>query len=86
MAWTKPGTKTAKATNQDMRATFYYSDDSAAPPNSLRFLLLIETDDGSESGDVLVDDALTPTEKTDLLAALVKLRDAALVEAGYTNS
>ena len=70
-----------------MRATFYYSDSHAKPPDALRFHLDISNEDGStSSGDVLVSDHVGITDKTVTMAqGLVILRDAALVDAGYLD-
>ena len=87
MAWTKNvAAKIARTNNEDLRGTFYYSDSSANPPSAVRFSLTISNQSGEkEIADILVSDALTAGERTTLGALLVKLRDIALTQAGYTD-
>lgn len=88
MAWTKTEpAKTAKVSNQDLRAVFSFSDPSDPIPNDMRFRLHIETEAGQhETTEVRVQTTLTAGERTSLNALLVKLRDAALAQAGYVNA
>ena len=79
------------------RATLYFSDPPQeyeedgtplpSPERKLRFGLIIENEDGTRGkGDVDVASNLTAGTLGSLLAALVKLRDAALIDAGYIKS
>lgn len=86
MAKEKPNpSSVAKIANEDLRATFYYSDAFANPPNALRFRLDIANVDGStDSGAVLVSDHVDIATEP-MGPALITLRDAALADAGYID-
>lgn len=83
MAWQKQSTRFAKVSNTDLRADLYFSGMTVS---TLRFRLYVETDDEDrEVGDVAVDSVLTTAERATLNGLLVKLRDASLSAAGFSD-
>lgn len=81
----------AKIENEDLTATLSYIptsyDGYGAPIKELAFALQVQHVSGTQGGygRVIVDDVLTAQERSDLNPLLVKLRNAALLAAGYID-
>lgn len=91
MAWEKTVNKQAVVTNENLTANFQFikvgEDGYGADIKELFMTLIIRLDNGSqEAARVRVDDVLTAQERSDLNQNLLKLRDAALTQKGYTNT
>ena len=94
MTWSKqPPSQTPRVNNEDLTATLYFDQppllyDAEGVPipteRKLRFDLIIQNEDGtSGKGTADVEATLTAGTLASFRAALLKLRDAALADAGY---
>lgn len=89
MAWTQQANLTAKVTDDDVRIEFFAESGKlfavvkiepnvAAHPEHVKIVRLQCAGTGHDAG-------LTSQERTDLVAVLRKIRDAALPIAGYSG-
>lgn len=90
MAKQKTINQQAKVGNEDLIMTFQFIktavDEYGEPIKELTVALHIRHDNGPDGyGRLIVDNAITAGERSNLNSLLVKLRDAILIQEGYID-